>query len=564
MSDLPAPVVDAINKYRPHTRMPEHRWAHCATQVRAAVTAAQPLTAHHARVLASDTVRFLNNGLSGWDGASSPDLTALMTVDALTRVAASLPQSGRPAFLAQTRRVGRALGAVPGARPTLRTWESPNEELMRAVGAPVPVVAILRGWETHTGLKLPVYTLRVVGRATLKAADADQGPAPSALLTLSEASGVPREVIVASRGASRSGRTTKPMSRRAANAAAKKALAAQQARAVGNAIPVLQSLPEEITAHVEAFRPLIPVRRRVWQANLDVAQRLVLGYRPTSKKNASSVCSYVAEFLTWVAYRPRPHAPGSPVTLEELRAPGLVEDFVAASSKPDRSRASMRSTITRSLASLGPAAETVQLSGRTAKAPYSTDECDLLVRVAGNQPTQLGTMKLSFLVGLGLGAGLKAGELARLTRSSFSDVKVNDAPPVLVVRIDGKLSRSVPIRRPYEDLVRSALTIHAQLGKQPGDLLIGAKPDRTNVTSSVVSKVRTADEADLWVNLPRMRSTWLVDLMCSPVPMVDVLKAAGLVTGRTLAELLPFCPEPCPQDVQAVTARLANGQDGES
>jgi hypothetical protein len=52
----------------------------------------------------------------------------------------------------------------------------------------------------------------------------------------------------------------------------------------------------------------------------------------------------------------------------------------------------------------------------------------------------------------------------------------------------------------------------------------------------------TDDHPDL--NQGRMRSTWLMNLMCQPIPLNVILQVAGLTGGRTLVDLLPYCQDP--------------------
>ena len=38
----------------------------------------------------------------------------------------------------------------------------------------------------------------------------------------------------------------------------------------------------------------------------------------------------------------------------------------------------------------------------------------------------------------------------------------------------------------------------------------------------------------------RLRATWLATLMCEPIPLITVLRVAGLATARTLSDLAPY------------------------
>lgn len=68
------------------------------------------------------------------------------------------------------------------------------------------------------------------------------------------------------------------------------------------------------------------------------------------------------------------------------------------------------------------------------------------------------------------------------------------------------------------------------------------KADRRNVTSPGVAAAVTATGAEVQVAVNRLRATWLVALMCSPVPLAVLLRAAGLRSARSLVDLLSHCP----------------------
>ena len=66
-----------------------------------------------------------------------------------------------------------------------------------------------------------------------------------------------------------------------------------------------------------------------------------------------------------------------------------------------------------------------------------------------------------------------------------------------------------------------------------------------------MSNAVTATNAEhVSIDTYRLRSTWLVALMCSPLPLACLLAAAGLRSARTLTDLLPHCPDPDATDVE--------------
>lgn len=432
---------------------------------------------------------------------------------------------------------------------------------MRSGGARVPLVAMERAWATYLGRRLSWWELNRVAQATAHASGADTVWSPASIRALAEGTDQhPRGTVTSSAAvvATRTGPSgSKPMSRRQAIAHAKAVHAAT------TGVPDAPKLPADVAGAFDAYRPR-PVNRAAWDKNREVARRLAFGFQPRSARSMRNVCSVVAGFLTWyVTAHPRPTS--GPVTVDELTVPGLAEAYAAAYRASDASRATLRSVLRRALGSLDPASRPVRLPASGLTAPYTPPECIQLLRLAQHQPTPTGTANLSFLVGLGLGAGLSATDLRYLTPASFTDVCVDRPAPVLMVTVEhGRAPRTVPVRDRYAPLVHRALELHQQVGKTDTDLLVGKVPTRPHVAYPVTSRVRSADPASqVQVNLPRMRNTWLVAAMCAPVPLPDLLRAAGLTSSRTLYELLAHCPDPDPSVVADTVAALARTTDGD-
>jgi hypothetical protein len=60
------------------------------------------------------------------------------------------------------------------------------------------------------------------------------------------------------------------------------------------------------------------------------------------------------------------------------------------------------------------------------------------------------------------------------------------------------------------------------------------------------------------IEASRLRNTWLVAAMCAPVPLADLLRAAGLRTARTIGDLLPYCPDADPAVIAAALAAMGD------
>ncbi len=350
-------------------------------------------------------------------------------------------------------------------------------------------------------------------------------------------------------------------SRRAALAAAAEAHdRAQQAQADtadggASRLPDPATVPAAIRFAVEGFAPN-HARRPVWSTNRDLAMRLVYAYGPSSPRNAANIASYLSHYLTWAAGRDG-RDPAQPLALGDLLAADDVEAFLDASTWQGPSQSSSRSVLRRIARNLRPHAAPLRLAHATPGAPYSPSECAAFVRLAWHQPTATRQRRLAFIVGLGLGAGLDALDLRQLAADHFETVTVAGRD-LLVVHVPGQgpRARTVVVRDEYVPLVRRALDGHTAAGLAGSDLVVASCPTAVNVATPTLERVVVADGERLRIQTARLRHTWLVAAMCAPVPMAELMQAAGIRSARTLTELLAHCPAPDPAQVQATHATL--------
>lgn len=541
----------AVAAYTPRS-MTADRWALAAETVRATVTAIKPRDAHSARVYASTLTWYLNQP-GCWDGRRIPDLTELLRLDTITRVTnVTASHHGHTSRRAQLRQLSRAIGIAPDTVSVAPGMRRPPADplLLAAAQRTVSVADLVAGMRARAGgnYETPGLTEVVSALVQVNAIVTSERAvtvwSPASIRGLAEVSDQTAKVTVTSHKnlAALPATAGKPMSRRAVLAHAR--------QMADRAKPEQVAPTPQVAAHIAKaladYTPS-PRNRAAWSANLGLAHRLVLGYQPPSARNAGLVCSHVAGFLSWYSTWPGRGASG-PVTAEELTE-DVVEAWVRAATQSDRSRATIRSTMRRAIRSLYPGRAPLKVAHKPIAAPYSADEMLMWRRLAAAQPTPARTARVSFLVGLGAGAGLDASDLRNITAEALTEVWLGTAEPVLMVTISNpRRPRTVPVRADYAALVRRALALHSQLGKAPSDLIVGQVRDRINVVNAFHRTVRTATD-DLMVQLARLRNTWLVATMCAPVSLADLLRAAGLVSSRTMTDLLCYCP---PGDKQAV------------
>lgn len=172
---------------------------------------------------------------------------------------------------------------------------------------------------------------------------------------------------------------------------------------------------------------------------------------------------------------------------------------------------------------------------RTAiKAPYTRQETADLERLAFNQPTPTMRRQLCAMIGLGLGCGLGSEDLRQLRARDV----VRDEAGQLWVEVPGPRPRRVPVRDRYVRFIEAAV-----VGLKARDLLLGREVTRRNITGPVVGNAAIGS-TNVVPDQARLRATWLVSVMTAPVPLADLLAAAGMTTARTIADLLAFCSDP--------------------
>jgi len=359
--------------------------------------------------------------------------------------------------------------------------------------------------------------------------------------------------------------TGKAMTRAQRIAFAKKSHALAQSVAAAHA-PTLQLGPVDTSALTEAtltmcasYRPTGAGRAQVWEANLLLAQRLLLGTRPPSARVASSYGSAVARFLAWFAAWPGRGGAGTGalITVEELLTSGVVESFVRLEGLGARSASTYRSVIRRAVDSLDPAPRRTKLAYRPGAAPYQPGDIDQFMFLAANQRTPGQRAALCTAIALGAGAGLDTSDLRGITPAHIQATQLPDGTAVTMVTVPGNRPRTVPLRAAFTDLLQVALKAHIALGKGENDPLLGRKPDRVNTMRPLTSRARTAAGEPIEVHQSRLRNTWMLAAMCAPVPLAELMRAAGLTSPRPVENLLRHCPQLPQEAITAVLASLA-------
>jgi hypothetical protein len=180
------------------------------------------------------------------------------------------------------------------------------------------------------------------------------------------------------------------------------------------------------------------------------------------------------------------------------------------------------------------------------------------VRLAKNQPTEARRRGLAFILAAGYGAGLDGRDMSSVRANDIFTMELPSGEPAVLIRVHGERPRTVVVRHEYQDLLLYAVSLHRHEGRPRSGLMLGRKPGRRNVTTPAFEHLVTADGREIVIEVPRLRSTWLVAHMTAAVPLAVLLTAAGLRSARTLTDLLPFASVPD----EAKRVSLLRGQPG--
>lgn len=294
--------------------------------------------------------------------------------------------------------------------------------------------------------------------------------------------------------------------------------------------PVASTCDATVLAAIQGYRPKSVTQMRRWETVAGVVRDVVTISAPPSRRRAIELMRTVAHFAAWAA------GEGVEVQVECLFRPEHVERYIATGCPQliEGSRATRRSALRR----LGRAATRTapweppppQLPRHTLAAPYTAVEVAGFWAAAQAQRTPALRRTATALLTLGLGAGLVPIEYF-----GVHGRHVQQVDGVTVVQVDGPRARRVPVLQPYAQPL-------VELAAEVCDGLLLGHPLLPGQESRQWHVIRLLD---LPAGLPvlragRLRSTWLVSLLASPVQVDELLAAAGITTTRPLQDLIPF------------------------
>ena len=290
---------------------------------------------------------------------------------------------------------------------------------------------------------------------------------------------------------------------------------------------------EEVAAAIAAYAPK-GVDRAAWPEVAETARAAVTAAEPGGVAAARKDLAVAARFLLW-AYQE-----GLPAETSVF-AEAHLERFAATLEAGEASQATYRSRLRRVAAAVNPAGMPGRAQRQTRpryrrqrlRPPYTPEEMAAFRGLVADQPTEARTRRLSALLALSAGAGLRADELRGLTAAAVR----RDGDDRFTVVVDGPRARRVPVLTSYAGLLETALD-----GVDADTRVVTAGDGATAVNRLTDRLVGAADLPRL--EIPRLRSTWLATLMAAPVPLAAILAAAGLTSANSLGDLVAHVADP--------------------
>lgn len=236
---------------------------------------------------------------------------------------------------------------------------------------------------------------------------------------------------------------------------------------------------------------------------------------------------------------------GGELTYADVFDPLVVEYVVSQTGLTDRAKGVRRSLLYRLGRELNPNwpfdDRTTKYGYKAPDAPYTEQEQDFLRQWAQGLSTDYQRAGATLTLALGLGAGLRAGEMARLRGD---DVAVH-ADGCVTVTAHGHRDlepREVPVLAAWEHVVLDARDDTGESG-----LLLW--PNREHATTESVAAIltRIGKPHAVALDTRRLRTTWIVGHMRGLVPEPVICQAAGLTDLQHFAKWHETAPMPTEQ-----------------
>lgn len=234
----------------------------------------------------------------------------------------------------------------------------------------------------------------------------------------------------------------------------------------------------------------------------------------------------VSVYASWAAEH------GRSLEWRVLMDHSVIHDFARAShfgvARKTHNERVVRLRTMASTINPGPSAPPRFVAGKQKriKPPYTAQQDVAMIRWARGQSSIKRSQQLQLILGLSRGAGASSTDLKHVLRPHVVDLGDEG---INVKLGQGESQRVVPVRRAYEPLVRAGL----EGARRSGPLLGSSK----NAIGQVLEHAQYLSTDVPRLEVARLRTTWLAELMRLPIPLSTLMAAAGLQSARAFADI---------------------------
>lgn len=298
---------------------------------------------------------------------------------------------------------------------------------------------------------------------------------------------------------------------------------------------VVVTTPEGVFANYRPDAYLMPTE--VWGIVRPVAIDACRAADYASVASALQCLSAVTYFLAWA------HGEGLLLALEQVFIPAHVERYCATalrhlSTETQSTRRGYLRRVARACTKKAPWAPPPKpfANNHTIQPPYRAHEVEALWAAARSQATEHRQRVATAILTLGLGAGVKPGEMISVCAEMVAS-HPDDRRLVVILLED----RVVPVRFQY---VEELLDLCRRFPEGP---LVGAhKATAKDPLGALRQNVQWPD----WVAFrpARLRTTWMADVLAQDVRVSEFMKIAGTVSSKSLEVIAPYVAQRIERD----------------
>lgn len=225
---------------------------------------------------------------------------------------------------------------------------------------------------------------------------------------------------------------------------------------------------------------------------------------------------------------------GGELTYQDVFDPQIVEYAVAQTGTTNQVKGARRALLYRLGRELNPNwpfdERFTKYGFKEPDAPYTVEEQNWLIQWAGGLSTDYQRDNALLTLALGLGAGLRPGEMARLREDDVT-IHADGSVTITTSGHRGAGARIVPVLAEWEHVIATACRASA-----PGQLLLWNQRahDTTESVAAIMTRLGKPHRVEL--DNRRLRTTWVVGHINNHVPETVICRAAGLAHLKQFAK----------------------------